>query len=441
MNSLQIRFEAVLDRLALPGGTVLVAVSGGPDSIALLDLASQTRAARGFNLRVAHFDHGIAAASETVARAVAALAQDYHLPVDSVRAGLGPATSETRARNARMAWFRALLAQYQPAILMTAHHADDQVETVLMRFLKGSGPAGLAGIAEHRGSIVRPLLTFSRAELAAHVHIIGAKPWTDPANSDPRHLRGWVRHTLVPALRDRLPRVEENLLVARRVYEEDRRGWDGLVSELKALDFRVEPAGTSVAAHSLVGYSSAVVRSLLRAVGRRSQIQIGSRELDRLQTLIQQGHTGKRVDLRSGAQAEYAFGRLQLFRPAAHLDDVLDLGATAGEAKVGSWQVAWGLDTAPEGLDRVGFRTWLVPNGLAAVRSWRRGDRIRPLRGRGSRLVVRCMQDRKIPSGQRSDWPILVCQDEVVWVPGVCRGDGLVPTPGTRAMWIDARPS
>src|SRR5437660_1526314 len=203
------RLRAHLDRARLfpaPGSAVL-AVSGGPDSVALLDLMLAVARERGLSLVVAHADHGIRADSRTVGQSVGELARRSGLPFELGELELGPGATETAARRARYAWLALVQGRHAARYLVTAHHADDQVETILLRVLKGSGPAGLAGMpARGRGGIVRPLLPFSRAELAVHVAERGLAFHDDPANRDPRHLRSWLRVTLLPQLVRRVGR-------------------------------------------------------------------------------------------------------------------------------------------------------------------------------------------------------------------------------------------
>ncbi len=439
--SVRDRFEEALARMAIGPGQVLVAVSGGADSIALLDLFAAAAATRGFLLRVVHFDHGIDPASADVAHRVQRLADRYGLPTEFGEGQLGESASETIARRARLRWFRGLLLHYRPAVLATGHHADDQVETVLMRFLKGSGPAGLAGIAERRGDFIRPLLRVPRAELTAYVDRLGITAWSDPANQDPRHLRSWLRTEVLPRIESRLPAFRQGLLTARRRFEAERDGWDHLAKELPLLDFRAEREAVSVAASPLVGYSSAVVRALLKALGRQAGVGLGEGSVDRLQHLLAHGDTGQSVDLVRGMKAELSFGRLRLFGLGEHLDPGLTIDSPAGSAILGPWAIDWDFGGAPEHLERTGYRTWVDPSAPVRVRAWRPGDRVRPIRGRGARLVVRCMQEEKVPRSRRPDWPVVEHLGSVVWVPGVCRSEALVPAPGTRARRIDVRPS
>ena len=148
MASLLERLRAHLDRARLfpaPGRAVL-AVSGGPDSVALLDLMHSVAPERELALVVAHADHGIRTDSRTVGQAVGDLAQRYGLPFELGELRLGPGATETAARRARYAWLTDVQHRHAARYVVTAHHADDQVETILLRVLKGSGPAGLAGM-------------------------------------------------------------------------------------------------------------------------------------------------------------------------------------------------------------------------------------------------------------------------------------------------------
>src|SRR5690349_12371928 len=186
-------------------GAAVVAVSGGGDSVALLDLLHALAPACGLELVIAHADHGIAPDSRTVGQAVRALAERYGLPFELGELHLGPNATETGARRARYAWLREVQRRHAAHYLVTAHHQDDQVETVMLRVLRGSAPAGLAGIAARaRGGLVRPLLAFTRAELGAHVAAQRLAVHEDPTNRDPRHLRSWIRLELLPLIERRL---------------------------------------------------------------------------------------------------------------------------------------------------------------------------------------------------------------------------------------------
>src|SRR5437762_3351494 len=281
MASLLERLRAHLDRARLfpaPGRAVL-AVSGGPDSVALLDLMHSVAPERELALVVAHADHGIRTDSRTVGQAVGDLAQRYGLPFELGELRLGPGATETAARRARYAWLTDVQHRHAARYVVTAHHADDQVETILLRVFKGSGPAGLAGMpARGRGGIVRPLLPFSRADLRAYVAERGLAFHDDPANLDPRHLRSWLRVTLLPQLATRLGgNLRSDVLRLGRAAAVERRAWDRALELVPELRLQCRAAGFDVARAPLSRYDKALSAALLRAAARRVGLVLGAR--------------------------------------------------------------------------------------------------------------------------------------------------------------------
>ena len=441
MSDLLTRFHAALDELGVRDGVALVAVSGGPDSMALLSLAAEAAPVRGLALTVAHFDHGIAVESARVAELVRSMAARCQLPFVSERGSLGARASETAARRARLAWLDRAAAEAGASWILTAHHRDDQAETVLMRVLEGTGPAGLAGIPDRRGPWVRPLLGVARDELRRYAAARGLDIWDDPSNLDPRHYRGWLRGEVLPALRARLPSVDARLVRLGRAAAEDRQAWMALLEELPGLDLRHEPGGASVAVAPLNGYSSAIVRGVLRALGARFRLGIGHREVARVQVLLEQGVSGQAVDLRGGAVAQLDFDRLRLFHPIGHPEHYdVALPLAGQDLFLPGWHVEVRAEAPPERIPRADWTTWVEWSSALRFRPWMAGDRIRPLGGTGRRLVVRCMQDRKISRHRRPGWPVLVHDDSVIWVPGVCRSDGMLPL-RQNVVRIDVRSS
>lgn len=432
------RFRRHLATLPLPGRRCLVAVSGGPDSVVLLDLLVRARDLHAVDLVVAHFDHAIHPDSGRVADRVRALAESLGLPFEIGRGVLGAAAGETAARTARYAWIEVARVRSGAACVLTGHHADDQIETVLMRALAGSGVAGLAGMAAVRGTIVRPLLPFRREQLLRHLRQSRLSAWVDPANADPRHLRSWVRAELLPVVRARLPEVDRQLERLARHAASDRAAWDGVLDLLPGLDLRSEVEGISVAASRLAGYDSSLAQAVLRAAARRVGCQLGPARVARVLALAQTGASGAQAPLGAGWKAELAFGRLGLHRECAETPApawVLD--GHQGRRTWGRWTFRWQRVAAPEQRTRGGLTAWFTPGSLT-VRPWSAGEKLRPLGGTGRRLLVRCFQDARVPRSRRAEWPVLAGPDGVVWVPGVCRSDALLPAPGTEAVRIDA---
>src|SRR5947208_9360698 len=391
MTPLLSRLRNHLARTRLLGepGIALVAVSGGADSVALLDLLHTLAPELGLSLIVTHVDHGIRSDSGTVARAVGELAERYELPFEVGELSLGPEASETVARRARYAWLGEVQRRHGARYLVTAHHRDDQVETILLRLLKGSAPAGLAGIpARGRGGLVRPLLPFAKARLVAHVAELGLPSYDDPANRDPRHLRSWVRTMLLPLVAERLgARAGDDVLRAGRSAARERRAWDGVLDHLPDLGLRVEPHRIDVARGGLARYDDVLSAALLRAAARRTGLVLGVRRARQLVELARRP-SGRRLALADGWMAEVAFDRLRVTRAAR--DAAVEVVPTSerGSAVFGEFRVAWTPDPAPARLPRTYWTTWIAGANWE-VRPPRPGDRLVPLGGIGPRPLRR----------------------------------------------------
>lgn len=430
------RFRHHLAELAPAPGTALVAVSGGADSLALLDLLVRCSDAHALGLVVAHVDHGLAAESAAVAGSVARAAERYALPFASVRLDLPAGTGETGARTARWAALRHMARELGASLIVTAHHADDQAETVLMRALRGSGPAGLAAMRPSASGVLRPLLPFRREELARYVRERGLDAWSDPANEDERHLRSWLRHRVFPVLETRLDEVVPRLSRVAASARRNAEAWEQMLEALPALEFRFEPDGVSVAAHALAGYDSRIGEALVAALGRRAGVTIGPRRAARLLALAAEGRSGSTVPLGEHWRGEVSFGRIRVYPAEAANQPALTLSGDEEEARWGRWRVRLTREAAPRVQERGGMTAW-VPPGPLTIRSPRPGERIIPLGGVGRRLVVRCFQDARVSRSRRAGWAVIDVAGEAVWVPGVCRTEALIPREGAEALRVD----
>jgi tRNA(Ile)-lysidine synthase len=420
----------------LAAGRALVAVSGGPDSMALLDLLARSGDAHRLELTVGHVDHGIAPRSAEAATLVRRAAGGRGLPFELVQLSLGSAATETEAREARLEALELLRRRAGASVVLLAHHADDQAETVLMRALRGSGPAGLAGMPPRRGTLVRPLLPFQREELARYVLEHRIEVWHDPANADERHLRSWLRADLMPHIEARLPGVRDSLLDTARQARDARMAWDAVLDCLPGLDPRAEHGGISVAAPVLAGYASALGTALAAALGRRAGYPIGPRRSARLLALAAGGESGRQVPLGSGWIAEIAFGRLRIAPAEQPEAGALIVGGADRRVEWGRWHLSVESGTAPARHARRAMSAWF-PAGPLTVRGPRAGERLVPFGGRGRRLLVRCFQDARVPASRRAGWPVIEAGGVVAWVPGVCRTEAMIPPAGSEALRVD----
>lgn len=230
----------------------MIAFSGGPDSLALL-LAAKRQAPRlGLSVVAAHLDHALDAGSADRAERALQLARELDIPFCGQRLEAEKPTTESReafARRARYDFLEAVATRHRARLIATAHHADDQAETVLLRLLFGSGLDGLGGIAPWRplGTtlLVRPLLTLRRRELLAYLDAAALKPILDPTNFDQQVPRNRVRHALLPHLAHHEP-VEYKSGPASEYGGDGGAAQDLLVEQLCRLAAAAGPAAARV---------------------------------------------------------------------------------------------------------------------------------------------------------------------------------------------------
>ncbi|HJS44614.1 MAG TPA: tRNA lysidine(34) synthetase TilS [Gemmatimonadales bacterium] len=443
VQSLPQRFLAHVrqTRLFREPGEAIVAVSGGVDSVVLLDLLSGQASELGLSIVVAHVDHGIQSDSLNVRQSVAALAQKYQLPFEVTELHLGPQASETDARRARYAWLREVQRRRGAKYLVTAHHQDDQIETVLLRTLRGSAPAGLAGIGRRaRGGLVRPLLPFTRRELVDHATARGLPVYDDPANRDPRHLRSWVRGTLLPLLSERLgSALRGDLLALGRHAASDRAAWDRVLDLTPEIGLVVEGESFAVARRSIARYDNALSVALLRAAARRAGLVLGPTRARRLVALAR-GQSGRRLPLGDGWSAEVAFDQLRVSRQRKGKSEnapvAVQLHGESGSARFGEFEISWSPAPAPERIERTAWTTWVEGTGWQ-VRPPQPGDEVAPIGGVGHRPLRRLLMEARVPRGERARYPVVTRGKTILWVPGICRSAEGLPAPGTYAVRLD----
>ena len=436
MMPLADRFSVALEKLRLPAGTVIVAVSGGLDSVVLLDLLSETRARHQLQPVVAHVDHGILPESGVLAGRVERLAREAGFPFESVALALGPETTETRARAARYHALSQIARRHAARFILTAHHRDDQRETVLMRFLHGSGPAGLTGMRPRTRDLARPLLPFPRSTILAYARARGLTWAEDPSNVDPRHLRSWIRHAALPMLAQRVAALPENLDRVRHQAATHQQALEQLLRHWKDLEFRRDARQASLSLEVLLTLPPALRLTVVEALVRAASGPAGAGRLRRAMRAIDTGRSGLMADLGEHWRLETAFGRLIVVPPdRAAVPPPAAISGPVGATAWGDWSITWSEDVAPGRQSRVSDTAWFAIRDLS-VRAPQAGDRLEPLGGRGRRLAVRCFQDARVPRSDREGWPVIEAGGAIAWIPGVCRSAHFCPQSGEPAIRI-----
>ncbi len=379
-------------RLLSPEDHVLVALSGGPDSTALLAVLCAL-AARGLvaSVTACHVDHRLRPDSALDAAFCADLCEA--LSVTLVPVAVDVARDENVQAAARRERYRALarVADERGATaIATGHTRSDQAETVLHRLLRGAGARGLASIPLRRGRIVRPLLERSRAEVLTYLEARGIQAHEDPSNRSPRYLRNRIRRDLLPQLEALAPGLERRLARTAALLRDDDRLLERLARRVVPGDTASAPVGPLRAA------PLAVRRRALRRLWRAatgSRRGLGAEHVESLVALLRRRAPGS-IDLPAGVVATVAYGRIEL---AAALPDAR--GAAPFEPIVVEGDGAY--DLPGRGVLELRWAATSKPPWPLEVRTRRPGDRFRPAGGRGGKKLKAWLIDHKVPRARR----------------------------------------
>lgn len=484
-----------------PGARLVVAVSGGADSLCLLGVLlalreREHRLAPG-ELIVAHLDHGLRGeesredarfverlAAELGLRCIVETARPSPPPPSPKEGGAATATdepddepvnrSEYWARSVRYAFLRRTAAEEHAERIVTGHTRDDQAETIVLHWLRGSGLAGLQGMAPLRGDIARPLLAVSRAQTVAYCAAMGWEPHEDSSNADTRYLRNRVRHELLPLLATYNPGIRDlliengQLLAADDAYlvAQAQAAWTTLATTT-AHDIRLP-------LEALRDLHPAIRHRLYRAAAHHlagEATLLTARQILAIDQQIAAGHTGTALDLTAGIVARLAYDGLHFQRQEQVRADVpknqeqqWDL-PVPGEVEMPElgWRLrAWRIEGTPGSEDvselppapelpplsfgdrpaeigRAESRVYLDATSIGpslSVRTWQPGDRFQPLGMRGEKKLQDYFGDARVPRDVRTRVPLVYSGDQLLWVAGLRISHHARLTPATAAVVV-----
>ncbi len=414
------------------GDRVAVAVSGGADSVALLRLMLDLRADLGIVLAVAHFNHRLRGeASQADEAFVAELAKQHDVDCfvghGDVRdhAFTSKLSIEAAGRELRYRWLARLAAEQRFDAVATAHTLDDQAETVLLKFLRGAGTRGLAGIYPALGlaglRIVRPLLGVCRREVETYLEGLGQQWREDESNLDRRFTRNRVRHDLLPLLeREFNPNIRALLSDAAEVARAEEMYWQALVGP--ELASRMSESG-GLAIADLPQLPLALQRRLLKAFAEDAGLALDFEHVEKLRRCAL-GELAK-AELPSGWLGECQADSLELRALGTEAGAMLQyeyLLAVPGEVQIAELGVTVraltvAAEFAREMTDSSLLSTALIGQELT-VRNWRPGDRFRPAHSRSEEKLKRLFSEKHIPADRRPTWPVVLRGAEIIWVRG-----------------------
>jgi tRNA(Ile)-lysidine synthase len=448
----------LLDRQMLPAdGRMLLAVSGGADSTALLLILARLARSLRLHLHVAHFDHGLRGPEEASRDEayVRDLAGSQRLPLITGRADVRATAKRQRlsledaARRARYAFLADAALEAGCSAVATGHTASDQAETVLLNLVRGAGLAGIAGMQPRSGwpfagheslSLLRPLLCLSRADTEAYCESAGVQPLQDATNLQLEFRRNRIRQEVLPALQDINPRVDEALTRLAASASEDL----AFIEDRAAL--LVEPGSRGEARlprQSLAGAPGSLRRHANRLayaqVAGNTQ-ELSQRHLVALERLLLRGKTGDHLDLPHEVTAELTRDSLTLRQPSDEPAVLPDGGASLevpGRASFGGIVASASLER-PEAEVFAEVDREAVGQALC-LRRRRPGDRFQPLGMAEPKKLQDFFVDSHVPRSRRDSIPLFESGRGIAWVGGLRIADWVRPRPGLPTVYLSYR--
>jgi tRNA(Ile)-lysidine synthase len=389
------------------GGPLLVMLSGGADSVCLLDVSVRL----GARVEALHVNYGLRGEeSDEDERFCRELCERLGVTLHVERVTIGSGNLQAEAREARYsAAERIAVGDYA-----AAHTSSDQAETVIYRLATSPGRRALLGMEPRRGRLVRPLLAVSRADTHRWCDEHTLRWREDTANEDPRFARARIRHEVMPVLREIAPQAERTIVETAELLRDEAEVLEAAAAEVSLAELSAHPPALARIA-------------LRRAAGQA----ISRRDADAILAMLGQGGT-KSLDLPGGLRAIVEYGTVRFSRAREEEPPEPVVLHIPGSVIFGRWR----LEARPGDVGDV------VLSGVGeavTVRAWRDGDRMRPAGLGGTKSLQDVFTDRKVPRELRRSLPVIEADGEIAWVAGVAVGERFKAAPGTTAVALSAR--
>jgi tRNA(Ile)-lysidine synthase len=420
--------------LIKPGSRVIAAVSGGPDSMAMLTILNNLADKLKITLGAAHLNHGIRSESKAEQNLVAKYCEKLNIPLitalrdvpaAAIRKGKG---IEETARILRYEFLEHSAEEFKASLVALGHNMDDQAETVLHHIIRGSGLRGLMGIPAKRGIFIRPVLCCKGEKLAQFLKGRKIKYATDKSNMENKYLRNRIRNTLLPMLRNEFNPNIDNALV--RLGNNISEGWKAASTRIEnILEEYGDNNNVNISLDKLKGLSDFEIY-LLIDTALRSHLgifqDIEKCHFDAAKALLHSGQSGKSINFPHGITISLEQTSLRLAKNSANNScspPEVTLPST-GKYNLPSWNLSVKIEQLPRAED-LSFLSSEDEIYLASVcfpikiRGRKSGDRIKPFGMKGSKKLSDIMIDKKVPMYKRDQIPIFEDKNGIIWVPGI----------------------
>ncbi len=430
------------------GAVVLCAVSGGADSMCLLHLLYTLSAQMGFSLQCAHFNHNLRGAEsdrdEAFVRAwcreqgIPFLGGNADVSAESQRTGQG---IEETARRLRYAFLEKAAKEIGAERIATAHTADDNAETLLLHLTRGAGLQGLGGIPPRRGLIIRPLLNVSRAQVEEYCDKHGLPYVEDSTNADDSYTRNFLRHQVIPLLKQVNPRAAEHMSAAAQKVREDHECLNEMAAEVVVCASKTD-LGLEIEVDRLMQAPVPVairgVRLLMEQAGGGKNCTAA--HVDAVMQLCRNQSPSAQAHL-PGLNVRREYEKL-VFEPCGEgkfspVPVLLNMGGTTVYGETG-WSATCRRVICPAAEERAKNAFYISCNrlcGMPMLRPRSIGDEIK-LHGRGTKSIKKLFVDEKVPLFQRESVPVLADDAGVLAVGGFGADVGRMAQPGEEAIEV-----
>ncbi len=406
-------------QLLPPQSKLVVAVSGGVDSVTLLNMLRELQDFYGWQMVVAHINHNARSSSARDAEFVGGLAESYSLPFYLEKLNNDTAKTEAAWRAARYAFLERLRDDLNYHMIVTAHHGDDRIETAVFNSIRGAEREGITALKAKRGNIVRPLLPFSKAEIITYANLQGLPFVTDETNTDIGFSRNYVREELLPLGSTMYRNFRHSFhTVLNHLEELNTKISVGLKNVINDLTISSSQDSIELAKDGFRSLPDTVALNVVALLAKQLSPGIGLSQNNLTEALRfwQTGKSGSSKNLKAGLQLSIGYDTVRIAYHTKETPFVPEETArlltysSPYQNKHFRLEVT---DSITKGVESVGLKP-----AKYYVRLRQSGDRIAPVGLQGSKKLQDIFVDKKIPREQRTYWPIIVnSRNEVVWVP------------------------
>ena len=398
--------------------SIVVACSGGPDSMCLLDLVTKLKDELNLNIIVAHVNHKLRSESEEEAKMVENYATENNIAFEllEITDYINGNFTEEDARNRRYNFFNEIIKKYQASALLTAHHGDDLIETILMRLTRGSNLSGYIGIKEisqnENYKTLRPLLSVTKDEIINYLKENNVPYRLDKTNEELKHTRNRYRHIVLPFLKKENPKVHEKYLK----FSKELIEYDNFVNTyIKDNKFIVDNSIVINKVSSEIDFiKRKCLELLVKDIQRKDYFDVSDEQMNNLMKLYNQSN--KTIDLNNNYMGVNSYGKIYIKKKE---NKVLDEIVLDKDIKLEDYIFYYNSQDGDNSNSCIYLNTSEITLPLK-IRGVLPGDKMKIKNLNGSKKISDIFIDSKVPKDKRSTYPILVdSKNTVLWVPNL----------------------